>query len=202
MKYLLSGVFFAVLFVAICILIFALLPGTAYSNSIDVLEFASLVVSAAALASVVFAVVTYMESVVLRSRVEFLKADFDQRHAAAVRDLKALANLQREQYYQLSLASLAGLFQTMMSMPIHEQEIYKASIRNFQLAEISMHLSYASYLSIFKAMEGAYKLDKRRFLRMEREVWEKSADLPAEERDRIREHYRRLKEKILDMLGS
>jgi hypothetical protein len=156
------------------------------------LAVASAIISVATLASIAFAVVVYMESTILSKRVEDAEQAAEKYHGQVMREMEYLRNV----YYELAKTSVRGLRASFMAIPTGEH--FKKAMLHLRVAEIDIHLAYGTFDGLIKAIQGSFKQDKRRFLDIEADIWEKSALLEATKKELIRKYYLALKKRALD----
>jgi hypothetical protein len=157
------------------------------------LTVASVIVSAATLASIAFAVVIYLESTVLSKRVDDAKKEAQQDREKIIHEMQYLRNV----YYELAKTSVKGLRASFMSLPSGDP--YKKAMIDLRVAEIDIHLAYGTYDGLIKAIQGSFKHNKRQFLDIEAELWEKSKLLEESKKQVVRQYYLALKKRLLDL---
>jgi len=162
---------------------------------------AGLIVSGATLASVMFAVITYLESVVLSERMTSVAEDYESFRIKSEDALSKMNDEFKERLYRLSLVSFEGLYDFAMNLP-NENESFEQVCKSLRSAELEVHLARGSYMAAFKAMEIGLKDSPKTLLKMERRLIEVGLTLDGDERERLGDHFENLKEVALRQLDS
>ena len=165
-------------------------------NETCLLNFTAIIISVATLSSINFAVVNYIESTVLSKRVKEAKNTAQKQHAQALSDLQSIRNI----YCEVARISFKGILETFMSMQPGPN--YEKAIKNLVIAEININLAHGTQDSLLRAIEATYKYDKRRFLDMESQIWDKAKYMQKEESQKVKEYYLVLKKRVLDLLTT
>lgn len=164
--------------------------------SSEFLTVSSTLVSVATLASIVFAVLIFLETTFLSYRVEEASKKAREEHAKVLQEISSL----RDTYYSLALKSIEGLHSAFMAMPSSDE--YKAVIRNLRATLIDVHFQSGTYLGLLHGIEGMFKYNRRRFLEIESDLWEKTVSLDESKRTEVRKFYLGLKQQLLNRLGT
>jgi len=158
------------------------------------LAIAGILVAVSALSQVIFAVVAYLESAALRNQIESLRVKAVEAHENSLEQLQTL----KRAFYDAAKASIAGLMES-LSYGAQGQS-FRIAMNNLKLAQMNVDLAHGTYLSLWSAMQNAFKLDKRCFLELESDIVQRSQALCKAERDRILKEFKGLKVQALDSL--
>ena len=183
---------YAALAIVLCIA-FILIASCLVSREMEtpLLGFASTIISVATLASIAFAVLVYMESVVLSKRVDDAKRIAKSQHEQTLMELSKIRSL----HFKLAKSSLSGFLAAFMSM--EPGSTYEKAVGELRTTVIDINLAHGTYECLLRAIQTAYKHNKSRFLRMEAEILEKSEQMEKAKKQRVRKYYLALNERVL-----
>jgi hypothetical protein len=165
--------------------------GTSNEYMTSWLTIAGMIVAIATLSQVVFAVVAYVESATLQRQIRELHSATQQQHDVHREEINQLSEI----YYGTAKAAIAGLMEA-----FHYSDrgpIFEIAMRNLKDAQINVDLAHGTYLSLWGAMQNAFKLDRKRFLELEPQIWERSNLLAQNDRERVRKDFKKLKAEVL-----
>jgi len=164
------------------------------SVEIPLLSFAATIISVATLASIAFAIVSYMESAILAKRIEDAKVQVAQQQVCALDELQSL----RTMHFELARGAIKGMLTSFMHCP--PGDAYRGTVKELQVALIDVNLCYGTYDALISAIQSAYKYDRKRFLLMETQIWEQSLAMRESDKYKARQYYTDLKEKMVKKL--
>lgn len=161
----------------------------------DLVAIAAIVVSAATLTSVLFAVVSYLEASVFQARVDRARGEIEQYRAEANREISQL----RDASYEIGLEAIKSHLSAVMSIPDSPQ--FQSSIQNLQRAQVKVQLAHGSRDSLERAIELAFKLPGGLFLEIQPSLWRCTERLSRADGEIVRNQYLNLQRSRLRALG-
>ena len=156
--------------------------------------FCAMIVSVATLSSIAFAVITYLETSVLRVRIESAKKEIEN-HGVMTREQ---IDEVRRTFFAIADQTLKALQESPLTSG--DSVALKTVDHNLMAARIGLCLALGTKESIQQAAKVALEISYRRFLDLEPDIWAKSAELPPSDRDSVRGHYQRVKELVLNSI--
>lgn len=159
------------------------------------LEIGGILVGVCSIASISFAVVSFLSTHGIKTTAEEAAAILNKQRLELEQKIK---EIQSEQYLAstIVLKSIVKAFMTLKSLPE-----FQSCIQQITRAEIEIHFSSGEKIGFMRAMELSFKLDSRRFFDMEKELWEKTNRMKSSEGAMLRSHYLELKENLLEEAG-
>ena len=152
---------------------------------------ASMLVSVATLASIAFAVIVYLESAVLRTRVEQAIKEVARDKEGALRALKGY----RRGTYEIARNTIRSVLRVALLLP--DEGASKGMVVGLRDTVIDIGLQSGTAEGARQAMEESFKYNRRRFLEIERVLWTVTEEMDREDRERIRNDYVAFKRRIL-----
>ncbi len=185
---------------AFCIatLLFVFKPESTPEPGGFIQNYGEILIAAATMTSVVFAVVTYVESNIIGRKIASLRKRLAREREKNRGLLAKMLNEHRRLQYDISRRSIQCQYEIAYHNGSTSAEDWANIITSLQISEANLHLAYGSYQSIFTAMQTYWKCDESLILKHEREFRRQIKSLERSERKQLLQHLSQLKERYVE----
>ncbi len=196
--------FSAVIYVLLMVVVvfYTIIEGPPWNRTTaaELVDVSSMLVSVATVTSLVFGMITYLESNVLQGRLSDLQRKLSEVERGFTKSIAQTAETGKQANFEVALTGITALWDLIFVLSEAEEDegALKRRSRNVSLQEARLHLAHGSPKSVETAIQILFKQDWKQLLECESRVVELGRDWSREDRVKILESYRHLKRRVLD----